>query len=99
LQAVSSRNMYSEQGFEPRIGPSSGQVCQALTVSWYWMPGSAQAQAAWPTCSQRSAASISFATVPSLRLTRFHFWPVFTAPRKSSVTRIELFEFWPETEL
>jgi hypothetical protein len=37
LQAVSSRNMYSEQGFEARIGPSAGQVCQALIVSWNCM--------------------------------------------------------------
>jgi len=49
LQAVSSRNMYSEQGLDPRIAPSSGQVCHAFTESWNWMPGSAQAQAAWPT--------------------------------------------------
>jgi hypothetical protein len=47
--------MYSEHGFEPRIAPSSGQVCQALTVSWNWMPGSAQAQAAWPIFSHRVA--------------------------------------------
>ena len=33
LHAVSSKNMYSEQGLEPRICPSSGQVCQALIVS------------------------------------------------------------------
>ncbi len=46
LQAVSSRNMYSEHGLEARIGPPAGQVCQSLTVEWNWMPGSAQAQAA-----------------------------------------------------
>ena len=34
LQAVSSRNMYSEQGFEARIGPLAGQVCQSLIVVW-----------------------------------------------------------------
>jgi len=32
LHAVSSRNMYSEQGFEAMIGPDTGQVCQSLTV-------------------------------------------------------------------
>ena len=46
LQAVSSRNMYSEHGFEALIRPSSGQVCHSLMVVSYWTPGSAQAQAA-----------------------------------------------------
>jgi hypothetical protein len=98
LQAVSSRNMYSEQGFEPRIGPSAGQVCQALTVSWNWMPGSAQAQAAWPIWSQRSRALIDFTTLPPTRAIRFQSPSRSTARRKSSVTRMELLEFWPETE-
>ena len=46
LQAVSSRNMYSEHGLEARISPDAGQVCQSLMVVWNWMPGSAEAQAA-----------------------------------------------------
>ncbi len=46
LQAVSSRNMYSEHGLDARIGPDTGQVCQSLMVVWYWMPGSAEAHAA-----------------------------------------------------
>src|SRR5690349_15516596 len=46
LHAVSSRNMYSEHGFEPRIGPEAGQVCQSLTVVWNCSPGSAEAHAA-----------------------------------------------------
>ena len=32
LQAVSSRNMYSEHGLEALIGPAAGQVCQSLIV-------------------------------------------------------------------
>src|SRR5260221_936505 len=56
LQAVSSRNMYSEQGLEARIAPDFGQVCQSLMVVWNWMPGSAEAQAAWPTFSHKSRA-------------------------------------------
>ena len=32
LQAESSRNMYSEQGFEALIRPEFGQVCQRLMV-------------------------------------------------------------------
>ena len=46
LQAVSSRNMYSEHGFDARIAPEAAQVCQSLIVVWNWMPGSAEAQAA-----------------------------------------------------
>ena len=46
LQAVSSRNMYSEHGFEALISPSAGQVCHSLVVSWNCTPGSAQVQAA-----------------------------------------------------
>src|SRR2546423_7445260 len=46
LQAVSSRNMYSEHGLLARIGPEAGQVCQSLTVVWNCRPGSAQAHAA-----------------------------------------------------
>src|SRR4029079_3969252 len=67
LQAVSSRNMYSEQGLEAMIGPDAGQVCQSLMVVWNWMPGSAQAQAALPISSQRSRAFSVLATEPSLR--------------------------------
>src|SRR5579862_2533164 len=56
LQAVSSRNMYSEHGLEARMGPPAGQVCQSLTVVWNWMPGSAQAQAAYEILSHNSVA-------------------------------------------
>src|SRR5919197_1484111 len=85
LQAVSSRNMYSEHGFEPLIGPDAGQVCQSLTVVWNCRPGSAQAQAA-------------LAILPGLvRQVRSQSPSASTALRNSSVTRTELFEFWPET--
>ena len=46
LHAVSSRNMYSEQGFEARMGPDWGQVCHSLMVVSNCRPGSAEAQAA-----------------------------------------------------
>src|SRR5712672_438770 len=48
LQAVSSRNMYSEQGFEALIGPEFGQVCQRLIVVSYCTPGSPHCQAHSP---------------------------------------------------
>ena len=89
--------MYSEHGFDARIGPSSGQVCQALMVSWNCTPGSAQAQAARPTCSQSSRAFTTLVTLPSIRRVSAQSASSRSAFRKSSVTRTELFEFCPET--
>src|SRR6478736_4616189 len=97
LQAVSSRNMYSEQGFEARIGPETGQVCQSLMVVWNWMPGSAEAQAAWPIFSHRSRALSVFTVLPERRALSAQSSSASTALRKASSTRTELFEFWPET--
>ena len=97
LQAVSSRNIYSEQGFDARIGPDFGQVCQSLMVVWNWMPGSAQLQAAKPTLSQSSAAFRVLTVSPVVLPFRSQSLPASTAFKKLSVTRTELFEFWPET--
>src|ERR1043165_4344072 len=41
-----SRCMYSLHGLDAVIRPVSGQVCQSLIVSSYWMPGSAHSHAA-----------------------------------------------------
>src|SRR3954463_2871253 len=98
LQAVSSRNMYSEHGLLATIWPEAGQVCQSLTVVWYCRPGSAQAQAAWPIFSHRSRAFTVLAILPGLvRHVRSQEPSDSTAFRNSSVTRTELLEFWPET--
>src|SRR5215510_7601346 len=51
LHAVSSRNMYSEHGFEALMRPDSGQVCHSLMVVSNCTPGSAEAQAAAPIFS------------------------------------------------
>jgi hypothetical protein len=40
LQALSSRCMYSEHGFEALIRPELGQVCQSLIVVSNCIPGS-----------------------------------------------------------
>src|SRR5437773_356577 len=56
LQAVSSKNMYSEHGLLALIFPSCGQVCHSLMVVSNWRPGSAQAQAAKATWSHRARA-------------------------------------------
>src|SRR6267154_317971 len=66
LQAVSSRNMYSEHGLDAMIGPEAGQVCQSLMEVWNCRPGSADAQAAKPIFSHRSRALMVLATRPGL---------------------------------
>src|SRR6266700_941186 len=97
LQAVSSRNMYSEHGFEARMSPDALQVCQSFMVVLKCRPGSAEAQAAWPIFSQRSRAFSVVVTVLLGRPIRFHSPSVYTARRKSSFSDTELLEFWPDT--
>src|SRR5258705_7226809 len=93
LQAVSSRNMYSEHGFEARIGPDLGHVCQSLMVVWNWMPGSAEAQAAWPIWSHSSRALSVLTTFFVVRAVSAQSLSPRTACRKPSSTRTELVEF------
>src|SRR5438270_347177 len=98
LQAVSSRNQYSEHGIDALLGPEAGQVCQSLMVEWNCKPGSAQAQAAWPIFSHSARAFTVLAIFPGLvRQVRSHSASASTALRNSSVTRTVLLEFWPET--
>src|SRR3954465_15808475 len=87
LHAVSSRNMYSEHGLEPTIGPDAGQVCQSFTVVWNCRPGSAQAQAALPIFSHSSRALSVLEILPGLvRQVRSQEPSASTALRNSSVT-------------
>src|SRR6266536_469998 len=98
LHAVSSKNMYSEHGFDARIGPEAGQVCQSFTVVWNCRPGSALAQAACPIFSHSARAFRVLATLPGLvRQVRSQSPSASTALRNSSVTRTELLEVWPGT--
>src|SRR4249920_1878747 len=46
LHAESSRNMYSEHGFDALIRDVLMHGCQSLIVVSYWMPGSPQTHAA-----------------------------------------------------
>src|SRR3954467_3787702 len=46
LHALSSRNMYSEHGFDALIRDVLMHGCQSLIVVSYWMPGSPQIHAA-----------------------------------------------------
>src|SRR5687768_5438555 len=97
LQAVSSRNMYSEHGLEAWILSVFGQVCHLLMVVSYWRPGSAQLHAAWATLSQSLRAGIVRAVLPELRHFVSQGASFWTASMKASVTRTELLEFWPLT--
>ena len=94
-----SRCMYSLHGFEPLIRPDSGQVCQWLMVSSYWMPGSAQAQAASAILRKRDLASTSSMTSPVIRARRPNLPPGSTAFMNSSFTRTELLAFWYWTDV
>ena len=81
LQAVSSRNMYSEQGLEALMRPSSGQVCHSLMVVSYCVPGSAQIHAAQAILSQSSRALICLTHFPSIRRLSCHSPSVSSASK------------------
>src|SRR5450759_2459743 len=66
LQAVSSRNMYSEQGFEALMRAVLLQVCQRLTVESYCIPGSPQCQAESAANFRRSRALYCWHGAPSV---------------------------------
>src|ERR1700692_1462221 len=97
VQAVSSRNMYSEHGLEARMSPEALQVCQSFMVVLKCRPGSAEAPAAWPIFSQRSRAFRVLVIFLLVRPIRFQSPSVSTARKKSSFSETELLEFWPET--
>src|SRR5690606_9365296 len=97
LHAVSSRNIYSEQGLDARIGPSAGQVCHSLMRSSYCTPGSAQSHAALPILSHNARALTVFITDLSRRPSSCQSPSASTASRKALGTRTELFEFCPLT--
>src|SRR3954466_10138193 len=94
LHAELSRCMYSEHGFDALIRPEFGEVCHALIVVSYWIPGSAHFHAASAICLSRSRASTDSTTVPSVLAVRFHSPLACTASMNASVMRTELFAFW-----
>src|SRR3954468_2601414 len=89
-----SRCMYSEQGLDAVMRPLSGQVCQALMVPSYWMPGSPQPPAASAILRNSCLASTVSMTSPVLRPRRPNSLPSSNARMNSSVTRTELLAFW-----
>ena len=99
LQLELSRCRYSLHGLDAVIRPDSGQVCQSLMVSSYWMPGSAHSHAACASLRKSVLASTSSMTSPVVRDRRPNWLPDSTACMNSSDTRIELLAFWYCTEV
>src|SRR5437867_12993216 len=79
LHAESSRNMYSEHGFDALMRDVFGQVCQRLIVVSYCTPGSAQAHAASAIWLHRLFASSVSHTSPVVRKRVCHLPPASTA--------------------
>src|SRR5258708_2598530 len=99
LQAESSRNMYSEHGFDALMRAVFFDVCQRLIVVSYCMPGSPHCQVASAILVMMSRAR----NVPTLRPSRMAF-VLNSASRSyafmnSSFTRTELLAFWKKMEL
>src|SRR5664279_3235096 len=94
LQEELSRLMYSLHGLDAVMRPVSGLVCQSLMVSSYWMPGSAQAHAAWAILWNSPLASTVSMTSPVPRARSPNSASASTACMNESLTRTELLAFW-----
>src|SRR5690349_19790494 len=93
LQAESSRNMYSLQGFEALMRAVFFEVCQRLTVVSYCMPGSPHRQVASEILFSRSfALKVCIGRPPRTARVEKSVSRT-TAYIKSSVTRTELLAF------
>src|SRR5271155_2178629 len=100
LQAVSSRNMYSEQGLLALIRPEFGQVCQRLIVVSYCTPGSPQYQAPSAILAIISrAGQVGPAVDGSVTQCVDHGLSSKYAFMNSSVNRTERLAFWNRIEL
>src|ERR1700710_1007934 len=97
LQAVLSRNIYSEHGFEALIRPPSGQVCHSLIVVSNCTPGSAQAHAAKAISSHNFCEGTDLIALPVILLISSQGFSSFKALKKLLEIRTELLEFCPET--
>src|SRR3989344_1260896 len=93
LQALLSKCIYSEHGFEAFILPVLGQVCHSLIVVSYCIPGSALCQAASATQSINSLAFMVSIMSPVVTLLKFQYPSAWTALINSSFTRTELLAF------
>src|SRR3954471_9596705 len=99
LHAESSRNMYSEHGFEALMRAVFGHGCQSLTVVSNCMPGSPQrwADSAILRISSR-ALNVPMTVFGSVTDHVCHSPSFSYACMKSSVTRTEWLAFWNCTE-
>src|SRR5688572_24413855 len=94
LQAESSRNMYSEHGFDALMRAVLMHGCQSLMVVSYCMPGSPQIQAASDILRMSERAEWVSTTFPLVTDLVVHSPSRITAFMNSSVTRTEWFAFW-----
>src|SRR4051812_19420132 len=94
LQAESSRNMYSEHGFDALMRDVLMHGCQSLMVVSYCMPGSPQIHAASNIFRIRARAEWVSTTFPLVTDLVVHSPSRMTAFMNSSVTRTEWFAFW-----
>src|ERR1700736_6731530 len=94
LQAESSRNMYSEQGFEALMRAVFLEVCHLLMVVSYCMPGSPHCQVASAILCMRSRARYSLTGVRFLTVLVTKGPSFSYAIMNSSLTRTELLAFW-----
>src|ERR1700720_3518592 len=94
LQAVSSRNMYSEQGFDALIRAVFFEVCQRLMVVSYCMPGSPQRQVESAILKSRSLARSFSLGWPSVMLRVHQSRSSSAALMNSAVTGTEGVAFW-----
>src|SRR3954470_19846761 len=98
LQAESSRNMYSEHGFEALMRAVFFEVCQRLMVVSYCIPGSPHDHVACAILCMMSRALKVETTRPSRTALVEKSPSRSTASMNSSVTRTELFAFWKKME-
>src|SRR5690242_5144912 len=99
LHAESSRNMYSEHGFDALIRAVFFEVCHRLTVVSYCMPGSPHWCVASAICRSSSFAEWRDLRSPFTRETVHQSVSSTAACMNSSVTRTLLFAFWKKIEL
>src|SRR6185503_1132227 len=98
LHAESSRNMYSEHGFDALMRAVFGHGCHSLTVVSNCMPGSPQMYVPSAIRRIRSRALYVSITCPVVTALVCQFPSSKTARMNSSVTRTLLFEFWKNTD-
>src|SRR5215471_10394609 len=98
LQAVLSRNTYSEQGLVEWIGSVPLQVCHFWMAPSYCRPGSPHTQVPSAILLSRALASFFSSGLPLVTDLVHHSLPSTAACMNSSLTRTERFSFWYITE-